>query len=130
MFRKQALGFTLHSEAAAFVDLGTEFGVEVDRAGRRACTCSTARWRLCRGNGARRTAADAAVGLASQVSSTDQSTGYSVSERVGFSGRVPASAYELAVLKSPPAGVLAIGLGRVECATITSEGRIWRLRRR
>ena len=55
---QEALGFTLHSQAAAFVDLGTEFGVEVDASGDAAIHVLDGEVALVRKHSARKNAAE------------------------------------------------------------------------
>lgn len=96
---EEALGFTLHSDAASFVDLGTEFGVEIAALG-------TARVHILDGEvalvsskgGPSRTLQR---GLASEVRADGSVTDIAFDD-ARFVRRVPQSAYELAVLKSRP----------------------------
>jgi hypothetical protein len=97
---KQALGFTLHSDAAAFVDLGTEFGVEVTEPGRANIHVLDGEVAFVpeNGGGPSRTL---------QRGSATEVTTSGVIDEVAFDDqkfvrRVPNSAYELAVLKSRP----------------------------
>jgi hypothetical protein len=98
---EQALGFTLQSGAASFVDLGTEFGVEAADGGE-------ARIHVLDGEVAlvsdKKEAAPSRTlqrGAASEVAS-DGSVREIPFDESRFLRRVPVSAYELAVLKSRP----------------------------
>ena len=97
---KQALGFTLHSDAAAFVDLGTEFGVEITRPGVANIHVLDGEVAFVpeNGGGPSRTLRR---GFANQVS-VDGAVGEVAYDEQKFVRRVPNSAYELAVLKSRP----------------------------
>ena len=98
---KEALGFTLHSAAAAFVDLGTEFGVEVNESGAASIHVL---------DGEVAVVADKKGSTPSQMLQRGSASTVNVEggardipfDETYFLRRVPASAYELAVLKSKP----------------------------
>lgn len=98
---KQAIGFTLVSEAAAFVDLGTEFGVEVDATG--AASIHVLEGQVALVSEKKGTAPSRMLirGVASQVNAAGSVADIPFDE-ARFLRRVPSSAYELAVLKSQP----------------------------
>lgn len=96
----EALGFTLHSDAAAFVDLGTEFGVEVVEPGRASIHVIDGEVAFVPGNG-QNPSKTLRRGAANEVSADGAVNDISFDEQK-FVRRVPASAYELAVLKSRP----------------------------
>lgn len=97
---KQALGFTLHSDAAAFVDLGTEFGVEITQPGVASIHVLDGEVAFVpeNGGGPSRTLRR---GFANEVN-VDGAVGEVAYDEQKFVRRVPNSAYELAVLKSRP----------------------------
>lgn len=100
---EQALGFTLLSKAASFVDLGTEFGVEVSDVGEASVQVLDGEVALVRGG--RKDSEPSMmlqVGAANLVSADGSRVEAIQFDRSHFIRRVPASAYELAVLKSRP----------------------------
>jgi hypothetical protein len=100
----QALGFTLLSPAASFVDLGTEFGVEVDAAGASSVHVLDGEVALVpsrKDSGPSRTLRQ---GSASTVSGDGATVADIAFDQSRFIRRVPASAYEFAVLQSRPLG--------------------------
>ena len=97
---KQALGFTLHSDAAAFVDLGTEFGVEVQEAGRANVHVIDGEVAFVPRDGVN-PSKTLRRGFANEVT-VDGSVQEVAYDEQKFVRRVPNSAYELAILKSRP----------------------------
>jgi hypothetical protein len=98
---QQALGFTLHSDAASFVDLGTEFAVEVNSAGLTSVHVFDGEVALVSDKKSKTPSRTLQRGLASEIAA-DGSVRNIVFDESGFLRRVPSSAYELAVLKSRP----------------------------
>jgi hypothetical protein len=118
---KQALGFTLHSEAAAFVDLGTEFGVEITEPGRASIHVLDGEVAFVpeKGAGPSRTLRR---GFANEVS-VDGAIGEIPYDEQKFVRRVPNSAYELAILKSRPLAYWRLD-NAVPDAELLSEGKL------
>jgi hypothetical protein len=99
----QAVGFTLRSKAASFVDLGTEFGVEVAETGVASVHVIDGEVALVRGDAAlAEPSRTLQVGQANQVSADGSSVEEIPFEATRFLRHVPATPYELAVLKSRP----------------------------
>jgi hypothetical protein len=100
---EEALGFTLLSKAASFVDLGTEFGVAVSDSGEASVQVLDGEVALVRGG--RKDSQPSMmmqVGAANLVSADGSRVEAIAFDRSQFIRRVPASPYELAVLKSRP----------------------------
>ena len=97
---QQALGFTLHSDAAAFVDLGTEFGVEVLEPGRANVHVIDGEVAFVPRDGAN-PSKTLRRGFANEVT-VDGAVQDVPYDEQKFVRRVPTSAYELAILKSRP----------------------------
>ena len=97
---QQALGFTLHSEAAAFVDLGTEFGVEVLEPGRANVHVIDGEVAFVPRDGVN-PSKTLRRGFANEVT-VDGAVQDIPYDEQKFVRRVPTSAYELAILKSRP----------------------------
>jgi hypothetical protein len=117
----QAVGFTLQSDAAAFVDLGTEFAVEIDEPGRASIHVLDGEVAFVAGKGGN-PSRTLQRGAATRVNS-DGTTSDVEFDDAKFVRRVPASAYELAVLKSGPLAYWR--LDRAEPGDqLTSEGRL------
>jgi hypothetical protein len=125
---EQALGFTLHSDAASFVDLGTEFGVEVAEHGVAQVHILDGEVALVSVKGG--PSRTLQRGLASEVSADGSVTEIAFDE-ARFVRRVPQSAYELAVLKSRPLaywrldaleGNATPGSGRLALAALVGAG--------
>lgn len=119
---QQALGFTLHSAAAAFVDLGTEFGVEIDGVGAASIHVLDGEVALVSDKKGTAPSRTLQRGVANEVSVEGSIVDIPFDE-ARFVRRVPASAYELAVLKSRP-----LAYWRLDNAernvNLTSEGRL------
>ena len=116
-----ALGFTLHSDAAAFVDLGTEFGVEIDATRRASMHVLDGEVAFVAEKGAT-PSRTLLRGVATQVSVDGEIRDIPFDES-RFVRRVPASAYELAVLKSRPLAYWRLDKAEAS-STIASEGRL------
>jgi hypothetical protein len=100
---EEALGFTLHSNKVSFVDLGTEFGVEVSESGDSSVQVLDGEVALVRsGPESSEPSVTLKVGAASRVSADGKILEGVTFDRARFIRRVPATAYELAVLKSRP----------------------------
>ncbi len=97
---QQALGFTLHSDAAAFVDLGTEFGVEVLEPGRASVHVIDGEVAFVPRDGMN-PSKTLRRGFANEVT-VDGAVQDVPYDEQKFVRRVPTSAYELAILKSRP----------------------------
>lgn len=117
----QALGFTLHSQAASFVDLGTEFGVEIDGAGQASVHVLDGEIALVSEQKAT-PSRTLQRGVANEVS-VDGSIRDIPFDEARFLRRVPASAYELAVLKSRPLAYWRLNATSPN-STIVSEGQL------
>ena len=118
---KQALGFTLHSEVAAFVDLGTEFGVEVIDPLRANIHVLDGEVAFVPENGS---AASRTLrrGFASEVAANGAVNDVKYDEHK-FVRRVPNSAYELAIFKSRPLAYWRLD-DVAPNAELVSEGKI------
>ena len=100
---EEALGFTLLSKAASFVDLGTEFGVAVSDSGEASVQVLDGEVALVRGGrNDSKPSMMMQVGAANLVSADGSHVEAIAFDRSQFIRRVPASPYELAVLKSRP----------------------------
>ena len=97
---QEALGFTLHSDAAAFVDLGTEFGVEVLEPGRANVHVIDGEVAFVPRDGVN-PSKTLRRGFANEVTVDGDVQDVPYDEQK-FVRRVPNSAYELAILKSRP----------------------------
>lgn len=117
----QAVGFTLQSDAAAFVDLGTEFAVEVDEPGQASIHVLDGEVAFVAGTGGN-PSRTLQRGAATQVNA-DGSTKDVEFDEARFVRRVPASAYELAVLKSGPLAYWRLD-GAEAGQELLSEGRL------
>jgi hypothetical protein len=121
---QHALGFTLHSSAAAFIDLGTEFGVEVSETGAASIHVLDGEVALVRGDrkdtGPSKTLQVGAANLVSADGSTVEEITF---DRAHFIRRVPASAYELAVRKSRPLAYWRLS-EEADRGVVESSGRI------
>jgi biotin carboxyl carrier protein len=118
---QQALGFTLHSDAAAFVDLGTEFGVEVLEPGRANVHVIEGEVAFVPGNG-QNPSTTLRRGFANEVTvdGVVEEVDY---DELKFVRRVPTSAYEWAVLKSRPLAYWRLDDVAPEAA-LFSEGKL------
>ncbi len=125
---EHALGFTLHCDAASFVDLGTEFGVEVASDGAARVHILDGEVALVVGKGG--PSRTLQRGLASEVGG-DGSVREIAFDDARFVRRVPQSAYELAVLKSRPlaywrldehTGNSTPGSGKLALAALVNSG--------
>ncbi|BBO35913.1 LamG-like jellyroll fold domain-containing protein [Lacipirellula parvula] len=117
----EALGFTLHSAAASFIDLGTEFGVEVLESGRASIHVLDGEVAFVAGKGAK-PSRTLQRGVAAELSIKGTAEDVAFDE-LKFVRRVPASAYELAVLKSRP--LASWRLGNVQPnETLKCEGQL------
>jgi hypothetical protein len=118
----QALGFTLRSDMASFVDLGTEFGLEVDGAGVTSIHVIDGEVAL---------VSDKKNEIPSRTLQRGRANAVAVDGAVRdipfdegrFIRRVPASKYELAVLKSRPLAYWHLEQAAVN-APWSSEGRL------
>ncbi len=119
---QEALGFTLYSDAAAFVDLGTEFGVEIGDAGRASIHVLDGEVALVSGQQDAAPSRTLQQGVANEVH-TDGSIREIPFDASRFLRRVPASAYELAVLKSRPLAYWRLDQWEPNAAVV-SEGRL------
>ncbi|HEX6961425.1 MAG TPA: LamG-like jellyroll fold domain-containing protein [Lacipirellula sp.] len=99
----EAVGFTLRAQAASFIDLGTEFGVEVTEEGAASIHVLEGEVALVKGD---RDQSESSrmlqVGAAQEVSADGSEVRKIAFDAAKFLRRVPHSAYELAVLKSRP----------------------------
>lgn len=118
---QQALGFTLHSDAAAFVDLGTEFGVEVDKPSEATIHVLDGEVAFVAGNRIQ-PSRTLQRGAANRVAADGTIEDVQFDE-AKFVRRVPASAYELAVLKSSPSAYWRLD-GAEAGQELLSEGRM------
>jgi hypothetical protein len=118
---ESALGFTLHAQAASFVDLGTEFGVEIDAAGQASVHVLDGEIALVAPQ--KETPSRTLQRGAANEVSVDGSIRDIPFDEARFLRRVPASAYELAVLKSRPLAYWRLNETNPN-ATIVSEGQL------
>jgi hypothetical protein len=118
---EQALGFTLHSQAASFVDLGTEFGVEIDAAGQASVHVLDGEIALVAPQ--KETPSRTLQRGAANEVSVDGAIRDIPFDEARFLRRVPASAYELAVLKSRPLAYWRLNETNPN-STLVSEGQL------
>lgn len=119
---QQALGFTLHSAAAAFVDLGTEFGVEIDQIGAASIHVLDGEVALVSEKKSASPSRTLRYGAANKVSSEGAIADIPF-DGARFVRRVPRSAYELAVMKSQPLAYWRLD-GAKGNVNLASEGRL------
>lgn len=117
----QAVGFTLQSDAAAFVDLGTEFAVEVDEPGEASIHVLDGEVAFVAGN-RQQPSRTLQRGAATRVSADGTAEDVQFDES-RFVRRVPTSAYELAVFKSGPLAYWRLD-GAKAGQELISEGRL------
>lgn len=118
----EALGFTLHSAAAAFVDLGTEFGVEIDEAGAASIHVLDGEVALVSDKQGTSPSRTLQRGVANEVNVEGAIVDIPFDE-ARFVRRVPTSAYELAVLKSRPLAYWRLDNAQPN-VNLMSEGRL------
>jgi hypothetical protein len=100
---KEAVGFTLISDAAAFVDLGTEFGVEIGLDGKTTVTVLEGEVALVRDKGiASGRSETLQVGAARTISSDGQRVSSVPFEESYFIRKIPPTSADLAILQSRP----------------------------
>jgi hypothetical protein len=120
----QAVGFTLRSKAATFVDLGTEFGVQISESGDADIHVLNGEVALVPGN--RKTEQPSRtlqMGQANSVSADGATVASIPFDADRFLRRVPSTAFELAVLRSRPLAAWRLGEWS-DNSPIVSDGRL------